>query len=137
MDGGDGMVEEEGLCEGEEAAFPDASEEVERAFSTEDLEVLGSSVAVRFDAPASEALQAFRDEAARCDGTDDTTYLVRDVDLGDEALVLELASPEGFAAEFWLARVDEVVLAVSFIAEDLEALDGEALLGIMVERAGG
>lgn len=133
----DGVMDDgSGLCEGD-STFPSSVEEIERSFNTEDFEVLMGSSAGRFEGSPAEVLQVFRDEAERCDGVEDTTYVVRDVDLGDEALLLELSGPEGFAAQFWIARVDDVVLGVSFIAENLNALDGEALLGIMVERAGG
>lgn len=132
-----GMTDDEPLCEGGEAvAFEEPVEEAGRQLTAPDYAVFVGSLAARFAGDgAAGAMDLYRSEVERCQGvgTGGQTYTLTDLDgVGDDALVLDLEG-EGFEGRFWVARVGDVLLAVSIVGE-ADVLDGEALLGTVVDR---
>lgn len=94
------------------------------------------SLAGRFEGGAVAALAAYRVQVDRCDGTEVAFSAEERPGLGDEAIAVTIVGGEAPGA-FWLARVDDAILGVSVSLGSGETpLDGEALLRIMVDRAG-
>jgi hypothetical protein len=135
------MSDDDPLCDGETATFPQPVEEVERQFQGEDFSSLVGSFAGRFSGDeAEDGLAFYRSELERCGGVadDDLSYEHRELaGIGDEALVITLSDPQDLdvgTATVYFARVDDVLVGVSVFAEDPAAIDGEALLALSVDR---